>query len=326
MELAAKDGYKLKLSDDEVDIIVSDINYPGWYQNGDIYVIDADLGISSKRSQETRPGLSYLIELIENDSIEILYVMDQSRLFRDAELVEVVPFAQLCKKHKVIIVSGQGMRFDLTDRSHYDLFIAVCQFAGKEGDMIKHRLGGAKKIKSKMGLYAGGNITIGYIVDRQKGSVTYDHYLVYEPHANVVREIFDLALEVEASFTSLLRKIRERNLYFPFFENSIAGYMNNRSALRLCKRQVLDEQRNRIGWGITKRMLENMISNPAYIGEPIRDNEVLDIDVFPAIIDKNLFHAVYDKFFSKRVSGQQVRTIRPSHPLQGITYWMEEGE
>lgn len=216
------------------------------------------------------------------------------------------------------------MRLDMKDAAHYQLFINLCQFAGQESDMLKKRLGGAKRVKAEMGLYAGGNITSGYIVDRDKRSDTFERFLAYEPHAAVVQELFKIGFEISPSITKMLQEVKIRGLYFPFFEPQFSIWMNSRSALRLCKKFHVVEGKP-IGWRITKSMLYSIFTNPAYMGEPIRHGKKLVGVNFPAIISRKLFISVYDKFINEK-SEKDNRYRRnvdknKKHPLKGLTFW-----
>jgi DNA invertase Pin-like site-specific DNA recombinase len=104
-QIAICDGYKPALSAEEIKELKARPDYPGYYTNGDIIVIEADLGISGTRGQEERPGLALLIQLIETGQVESIYCVDITRLFRDSDLIKAPAFALLCKEHGVIIIA-----------------------------------------------------------------------------------------------------------------------------------------------------------------------------------------------------------------------------
>lgn len=104
-EKAIADGYKPALTPEATSEITNHPNYPGYYWNGQIVILEQDLGISGTKGQEERPGLAMLIDLIERDRIESVYVVDITRLFRDHHLITAPAFGMLCKEHGVIIVT-----------------------------------------------------------------------------------------------------------------------------------------------------------------------------------------------------------------------------
>src|SRR5712692_8918757 len=56
--LAVKDGYRATLSEEDIAKTRVQADYRGFYQNGAIWVIESDLGISGTKGQEGRPGLA----------------------------------------------------------------------------------------------------------------------------------------------------------------------------------------------------------------------------------------------------------------------------
>jgi DNA invertase Pin-like site-specific DNA recombinase len=104
--IAIQDGYKPEMPPEEIIKIKEQKGYPGFYQNGQIIVIESDLGISGTKGQEDRPGLAMLIKLIEEDLVESIYIVEVARIFRDCHLITAPSFALLCKEHGVILVIG----------------------------------------------------------------------------------------------------------------------------------------------------------------------------------------------------------------------------
>jgi DNA invertase Pin-like site-specific DNA recombinase len=107
LQNAINDGYRATLTDDDIRLHKESPQYPGYYWDGDILVIDIDMGISGAKGQDKRPGLALLIEMIKADLIETIYTIDITRLFRDQHLIDSPTFAKLCQEHNVIIMSGE---------------------------------------------------------------------------------------------------------------------------------------------------------------------------------------------------------------------------
>jgi len=224
--MAIKDGYRSSLTDEQIADLKAQATYPGYYRNGSIWVIEQDLGISGTKGQEGRPGLALMTQLIETHQIESVYVVDINRLFRDTDLVHASSFGHLCKATGTMIVT-ESMRFDLRNDMHYNFFLQMAQFACQELKTIMQRLGNSRALKSQMGLYAGGNVAAGFFVDLDPKSPTFEQYRVYPPHAEVIRQLFQMAVE-EGSVYGILREVHRRGLYFPTFEAQIGVWMNSR--------------------------------------------------------------------------------------------------
>jgi DNA invertase Pin-like site-specific DNA recombinase len=192
-DLAISDGYEWTLNSDERLLIRQSGNYSGWYQNGQIIIEQRDLGLSGTLGQEDRAGLEHLINLIEANQIETVYVLHISRLFRDQTLIDAFAFAELCKKHDVKIITP-AMRLNLRISMHMDYYRREADWAAKELEVMHGRLYGAKKRKAHQGRWAGGYLPVGYILDERetiegRSNPDWHKFMPYEPHARVVRLI-----------------------------------------------------------------------------------------------------------------------------------------
>jgi DNA invertase Pin-like site-specific DNA recombinase len=91
------------------------------YREDQIIVERRDLGISGTKGKEERPRLAALIQTIEADEVEAVYVVHISRISPDQTLIDGLEFGELCKQHDVLIVMPT-MRLNLRDSmnlSHY---------------------------------------------------------------------------------------------------------------------------------------------------------------------------------------------------------------
>jgi DNA invertase Pin-like site-specific DNA recombinase len=104
-DIAIRDGYKPGMTKEEIVALKDVVGYPGFYKNGQIIVIESDLGRSGCSGQEKRPGLAMMMEFIRKDVIESIYAIDISRIFRDNKLISAPAFAVLCKEHNVIVIN-----------------------------------------------------------------------------------------------------------------------------------------------------------------------------------------------------------------------------
>jgi hypothetical protein len=211
------------------------------------------------------------------------------------------------------------MRLDLRSDIGYDFFLRQTQFAGIELKTIRDRLGACRQMKAEMGLYAGGNIGAGFYVDFDEDSETFERFLEYKPHADIVREIFRLILLIDGGSVAAKRECDRRGLFFPLFEPHLAATMNSRTGLRFCK-PVRDNQGRMIGYRISRSLIRSILTNPAYIGKPARSGKLLEAIEFPIIVDTDLFWAVQKKL--ERMTPKRRGKIQQSepHPFQGILF------
>ncbi|WP_428910697.1 recombinase family protein [Niallia sp. Krafla_26] len=85
----------------------ADAIYRENYLPSEILILNED-GVSANTNIEKRPQMKRLIQMIINDLVEIVYVYDRSRLFRDFYAFNY--FVLLCRQHNVNI-------FDISSRN-----------------------------------------------------------------------------------------------------------------------------------------------------------------------------------------------------------------
>lgn len=79
----------------------ADAIYRESYLPNEILIMN-EIGVSANTNIEKRPQMFRLTQLIMNDQVDIVYVYDLSRVFRN--LYEFNYFDLLCKKHNVNII------------------------------------------------------------------------------------------------------------------------------------------------------------------------------------------------------------------------------
>jgi DNA invertase Pin-like site-specific DNA recombinase len=159
------------------------------YREDQIIVEARDLGISGTKGPEARPGLAALIQAIEANEVEAVYVVHISCISRDQTLIDGLEFGELCKQHRVLIVMPT-MRLNLRDSMHLRLYRQEIERAADEIELLKPRLGGPKRHKALSGRFDGRSVVPGYFLDHNQHSESYQRYIIYPPHAEVVRAIF----------------------------------------------------------------------------------------------------------------------------------------
>ena len=313
-ELAREDGYNAPLTKEEIKAIKSDPNYPGWYINGSVVVEERDLGFSGTLGQEEREGLAHLVATIEHDETESIYVVHISRLFRDQTLIDGLSFGELCKEHNVVIVMP-NMRLNLRDKMHMRIYRMELERAADELEIMKLRMGGSRQLKAKQGFYAAGAVAVGYYVNKEKQSKEYDRFMVYEPHASIIRQIAQLAQELNYSPLLVARHMRKEGIYVPPFPSEMQ-HMENRSATKLMK--MVDGK----GFAITPKFVSRVLSNPIYIGWWLWGGEIISKNNHPPILDEDTFWMIQDRFTARKTRGRAV--YKEPYMLEGLLWCISE--
>lgn len=288
-EQMKKSIYSIKAQDALFDLAKED-----GYADHQIHVERRDLGISGTKGREEREGLAYLIELVESDLVEAVYVVHISRLYRDQTLINAFALGELFKEHKVIIVTPQ-MRLNLRDKMHMRLYRMEAERAADELELMANRLYGARIIKAKAGYYTGESIPPGYVLNEQNHldnaayNVDTSGYQVYEPHAEVVRIIFNQLVIPGTTPTRVARYCESKGITFGTFPPELDTKQNRKAFLQA-------KQRPDGSWPVTVSRIRSIATNPAYIGWKLWGGEVVSKKAFLPIIDEDTFWTVQKRF------------------------------
>ncbi len=245
---------------------------------------------------DEREGLSALCERIENDEGKVVVVHMVDRLFRDETLIGPVTFMDLCRKHNVKVVLLSGMIYDFEYESFRMQFILESMSAAAYLRMMKERLHRGKMIVSHWGKYDGRAVPAGFLVDRRKflpdgtPNPGYKRYMVYEPHARVVRWLFRRFYELSGDLMALCREVAATNDGYIFPPLPPETDPMNVRKLMLGER---DENRRRVvpderGYRISKTGIISILTNSDYIGEWHSEGETIPNN-HPAIVSRDLF-------------------------------------
>ncbi|MCW5848971.1 MAG: recombinase family protein [Anaerolineae bacterium] len=304
-EQVRKSIYSIQMQD-----ALADLAREEGYPEELVYVERRDLGISGTTGREEREGLAYLIELIEQDRVEAIYVIHVSRLFRDQTLIDGLAFGELCKKHNVVIVMPT-VRLNLRDKMHMRLYRIELERSADELDLLRARLLGARDFKARQGLYAGGSIAPGYILNVKQGTEGYGKITPYEPHAELIRVVFRQFVEGGGSWMSVVHYCRQNDLFFPPFPDEIQDFLRGRHSF-------LNSRLTSKGYPVTPGKLKNIISNPVYIGWCVFAGQVVSTSNHPPIVDEDLFWEAQRLRVQVRRHGKAAE--RSPHMLQHLLY------
>ena len=142
----------------------------GWEQQ-DIILIDEDEGVSGAKRIDERAGMSRLFDLMVSGSIGAVAVQAEDRLFRDETQIQVNVFIEACTKHNVRVLTPH-FRYNFADKHegpyHRLLFrMRAEQAADFLNTYVRGRLFAAKERMLLQGMWMGGNIRLGYMVDNR---------------------------------------------------------------------------------------------------------------------------------------------------------------
>ena len=301
--------YSIKAQDALEDLAKED-----GYKKEQIHVETSDLGISGTKGREDRPGLAYLIEQVEAERVEAVYVVHISRLYRDQTLINAFSLGELFKQHNVMIVTPY-MRLNLRDKMHMRLFRMEVERAADELEVMAQRMQAPRNMKAKAGYYSGESIPPGYVTDERKelengqANPDYHTYEIFEPYAEIVRLIFKRFALPGMTPTRIARYLEDKGIAFPPYPPEL----NTKAHLKTFTRAKRNQDGN---WIITVHRIRSIATNPAYIGWKIWQGEVISKNVFDPIIDEATFWTVQKRF---RKNSRPKSSYDPL-PLAGLLY------
>lgn len=217
-------------------------------------IVDAS---GTKRVDE-RPTMQDLWYHIEHDLVKAVMTRGVDRLFRHIDMVEPAQFVKLCTQHRCIIITVKEVR----RRTRIDVynfhenpedigaFLAEAQAAA---DYILNQIEWmhrCKLNKAIRGAYDGRVIPVGYLLVDEK-------YVIYEPHARVIRWLFRQYHELAGNFTLLKRAVAqvvaEQGYLFPPFPDGM-------------QHPHIGVGKNEHGYTLSAVSLKDVLCNPVYLG------------------------------------------------------------
>jgi DNA invertase Pin-like site-specific DNA recombinase len=142
----------------------------GWGDN-EIILIDEDEGVSGAKRIDERKGMSRLFDLIITGKIGAVVVQAEDRLFRDETQIQVNVFIDACVKNNVRVITPY-FKYNFADKHegpyHRLLFrMRAEQAADFLNSYVRGRLFAAKERMMLLGMWMGGNINLGFMVDNR---------------------------------------------------------------------------------------------------------------------------------------------------------------
>ncbi len=302
--------YRLSIEDDDIKVESNSITnqrllikryiaeHPAFsdYEYCEFY----DDGISG--TTMNRPGMQAMLEQIRQNDIKCVIVKDLSRFSRD--YIELGTYMEQ-------IFPFMGIRF-ISITEHYD----SQDYIGKTADIdigfqslladfyckdISEKVKSSVMAKKNQGKYATGNTPFGYM----KNESNPNELLVVQEEADVIRHIFELSSSGK-NLTQICRVLNDEKILTPL------EYKNRRK-----KQNRKELQQKRKYW--QQGTVRNILTNESYVGSMVYNKSVqaevggsrtilkpreewkVFEDHHPAIISREMFDEVQEKYFRKKV-------------------------
>src|SRR5260370_13497803 len=184
---------------------IEDLVKRGWPREL-IRVYDQDMAHSATLGIEDREALNQMLADIREKRIRTVRAAEVDRLFRDEDRIDSNLFIKYCKEADCLVLTDR-MIYDFSIPRHVDYFRDEVDMACKfyESQILIRANELQDRARSK-GLYAGGPINIGYIVDKNPKSPTYMRFIPYSRHSEKTLELFQLLYDCCGVMALLWRK------------------------------------------------------------------------------------------------------------------------
>ncbi len=227
-------------------------------------------GVSGTKTRNDRPMLQEAYDLIASAKQQgkriKLKVYSVSRLFRTKSRVPVEEFIDLCKANDVLIQTQMPpITYDFSVFGMEDLFREQYKFSRMYNEQVIESMHEHNRQQSLRGEYDGRSLIVGFIVDRDKTSPTFGKFIVYEPHARVVRWLYKRYCELGGQLNLLWHEVRLMDVVFNDFEEWVSPL----DARRLLLRKVPG------GYHISRNALVHLLTSVEYIGYWKLDGQIL---------------------------------------------------
>lgn len=173
--------------------------------------------------------MSRLYDLMLTRQISAVAVQAEDRLFRDETQIQVNVFIDACVKNDIRVFTPH-FKYNFADKHegpyHRLLFrMRAEQAADFLNSYVRGRLYAAKERMLLLGIWMGGNINLGYMVDNRKTlpsdipNPNWRRYQPFEPVAEVVVKIFENFVTLGGNQRATLRKLHDNSPHFPDFDD-----------------------------------------------------------------------------------------------------------
>ncbi len=275
----------------------------GWRE--DLIILDdRDLGVSGQILMEDREAFNEMLRRIASGKIKAVVVVNVDRLFRDKWGAESGKFMEICYAHGVIIVTPDFV-YDFRIDWHIERFKRRCEEAWNYLQYhIYGRMLPARDRRAYAGFWTGNRVPMGYLVDIQEKingvwNLRYHRYIVYEPHAKIIRWLFRRFKELNGNINLLMIEIKKKRCLFPDFDETID------LDFILCAYH----EHTKVEGGytiLTHGGLRSILTNRIYIGQWVYKGKVIALNIEnypPAIVDIDDFTYAYNRLSPTKLDG-----------------------
>jgi hypothetical protein len=294
--------------------MVEHLQRQGW-QREQIIMIDMDAGVSGTKKIDERPGMSYLHRLIEDGEIGLVASQDVDRFFRDVTQIQTNIFIDTCKRNNVQVLTPTFV-YDFAHptqgRYHMQMFRDHAQRAADYLEFhIKGRLAKSKQFMLQQGLWVGGSIALGYIVDMRSTlpngnkNPNWRKYVRFDPHAEVVIAWYGLFKQYEGNLKRTWEHIEEHGPFVP--EANIPEGYYFRTNIR---------KRSRITGGrmLSLSSLGELLHNVVYAGHWTLNGVIVQRHNHEAIVPSDLFSYAFNRLSPNKPNGDTNPYYEPYRP------------
>jgi hypothetical protein len=276
----------------------------GWARDS-ILMIDMDAGISGSKKISERPGLSRLMELIENGDIGLVAAQDVDRFFRDITQIQTNIFIDACKRSHVRVMTQRTV-YDFTHPTMgaYDMknFREEAQAAA---DYLEYHIRGR----------LGRSVAFGYMVDLRRklsdGSrnPTYKKYVPFEPCAAVVRAYFSIFKRCNRNLKLTWETIEEHG---PFVPENVDELVPEGFKINLIVKHR-SPHTGRLMHSYSG--LQSMFTNVVYLGHWVKKGVILYYHNHEALVNEDDFMCAFNALSDVDFHGDPNPNYMPQRPF-----------
>ncbi len=287
---------------------VEDLKRRGWTEDL-IMLYDKDMGTSAARDLEDREDMSQMIADIRAKRIRTVRAAEVDRLFRDEDRIDSNLFIKICREADCLVITDR-MTYDLSKSSHRKWFRDEVDRSWEFYEsQILIRASEHRDRAQSQGLYTGGAVAVGFIIDKTKGSPSYKKYIPYPHMGQKVLEIFQDLYDCGVSIGFVARRLEQLPYVIPAEETWVREQGLFTTNLIPVPGNKLDGEGNPIpvGYKLSHQTLRRMIRNRVYVGDWSYNGEWIEGN-HEGIIPDTLFDEV-----NRMLDEQEAQAIPRNH-------------
>jgi hypothetical protein len=291
---------------------IDDLFKRGWTQVL-IHIYDQDNGRSAARALEDKEALNQMLADIRAKRIRTVRVGEVDRLFRDEDRIDSNVFIKICKEADCLVLTDRAL-YDFNIPRHVDYFRDEVDRAWKFYELqILIRAHEMQDRARSQGLYTGGAVLVGYIIDKNPKSPTYKKYIPYQPHSQRGLEIFQWLYDCGGILGILENRLDKLPYIFPHEEQWVRDQKAFATNLQVVYGAELDEDGSLmpIGYRFSREGLKDYLRNRHLIGDWKHDDDWIPNNHQP-IIPRDLWNFAQDAL--DRHKAADVRSYHKATP------------